>query len=200
VTRFRRVALVVAAPLLGFGLVASGEEMAIHECKDANGIVVFQSEPCPEPAPVTPMAPAIPAAPMPAKPKTKTKQRVQPAVSHAAPPAAPRPAQPARPDHPVDARWGTPESALRTFVSAVKAGDRALALSCLTSSALAELGPGADTLPMDTLRTTVGTFTGYVSEGDVGPFWSIRALRAGTKPKWIFLERTAEGEWKIGGF
>ena len=53
---------------------------------------------------------------------------------------------------------------------------------------------------MDDLRKTVSSFTGYVNEGDVGPFWSIRALRTGTRPKWIFLEQTPRGDWKISAF
>ena len=40
----------------------------------------------------------------------------------------------------------------------------------------------------------------FVYQGDLGPFWSIRALRAGMRPKWIFFERTGSGEWKIGAF
>ena len=51
---------------------------------------------------------------------------------------------------------------------------------------------------MEELRQTVSSFTGYVTEGDLGPFWSIRALRAGVRPKWIFFERTGSGAWKIG--
>jgi hypothetical protein len=81
---------------------------------------------------------------------------------------------------------------------AVKSGDRDLVLSCLTSQALADLGPDADDLPLGKLQTTIGSFTSYVVEGDVGPYWSIRALRAGARPKWIFLERTGYGEWKVG--
>ena len=114
-----------------------------------------------------------------------------------APKPAPRPAEPAPPGRPVDVRWASPQKTLQTFVGAVKAGNRALVLSCLTSSALAELGPDAAALPLETLRETVGSFTGYVAEGDLGPFWSIRALRKGMRPKWIFFERTGTGEWKI---
>ena len=85
-------------------------------------------------------------------------------------------------------------------MGAVKSGDRALVLSCLTNSALADLGPDVDELPLGDLQATVGSFTGYVVEGDLGPFWSVRALRAGARPKWIFLERTGSGDWKIGAF
>lgn len=53
---------------------------------------------------------------------------------------------------------------------------------------------------MDSLLETVTSFTGYISEGDLGPYWSIRALRPGTRPKWIFFERTISGEWKIVAF
>jgi hypothetical protein len=87
---------------------------------------------------------------------------------------------------------------LKTFVAAIQAGDRPLIISCLTDSALADWGPGEEELPLDKLRETVGSFTGYVSEGNLGPYWSIRALRAGMRPKWIFFERTGDGEWKIG--
>jgi hypothetical protein len=100
----------------------------------------------------------------------------------------------------VDARWTSPQRSLQTFVGAVKTGDRDLVLSCLTSSALADLGPDVDELPLRQLQATVGSFTGYVVEGDVGPYWSVRALREGSRPKWIFLERTGYGEWKIGAF
>ena len=77
------------------------------------------------------------------------------------------------------------------------AGDRALVLACLTSSALAGLGPKVETIPMEKLREMVSSFTRYVAEGDLGPFWSIRAQRVGLRPKWIFFERTGTGEWKI---
>jgi hypothetical protein len=50
---------------------------------------------------------------------------------------------------------------------------------------------------MDNLRKTVDAFTGYVPEGDLGPYWSIRAQRGGSRPKWIFFERTGSGDWKI---
>jgi hypothetical protein len=106
---------------------------------------------------------------------------------------------PFEPGRSIDPRWATPESTLRTFIGAVNAGDRALAVSCLTSFALSDLGPEPDDLPLDDLRETVGSFTGYVAEGDLGPFWSIRALREGARPKWIFFERTGAGEWKIQG-
>lgn len=108
--------------------------------------------------------------------------------------AAPKPPPP---KGPVDVRWSSPEQALKTFVSAVTSGDRALVLACLTSSALADLGPDAEAIPLEALRELVGSFTGYVTEGDLGPVWSIRAKRADRRPKWIFFERTRTGEWKI---
>jgi hypothetical protein len=113
------------------------------------------------------------------------------------PPPAARHLEPAPTGRSTDGRLATPEKTLQTFVEAVKAGDRTLVLSCLTASALADLGPEPPELPMEMLRKTVDSFTGYVAEGDLGPFWSIRALRYGMRPKWIFFERTGSGDWKI---
>ena len=184
------VVLLSAGPLLALGLLAPAEEGKIYECTDAKGQVVYQDEPCLEAAPSLAKPPLAPKA----NPKAKPA-----ALPRAAPPPRPRPPEPTPPSGPVDARWSTPEKTLKTFVGAVKDGNRDLVLSCLTSSALVELGPDVDALPLEKLRETVGSFTGYVAEGDLGPFWSIRALRKGMRPKWIFFERTSTGEWKIVG-
>ena len=152
------------------------EEGKIYGCTDAKGKVVYQDEPCLEVVPVASKHQAVP------KPLPAPKPR------RSAPP-------PSR--GPVDVRWATPEKTLKTFVGAVTAGDRALVLACLTSSALAEIGPDTDAIPLEKLRETVSSFTGFVPEGDLGPFWSIRAKRAGLRPKWIFFEQTGTGEWKI---
>lgn len=191
--------LLSAAPLLAQGLIPPADESRIYECTDAKGQVVYQDEPCPEAAPPLtkarvapkpPLAPkhqAAPESPSASKPR---RTKLPPALRSPEPPPS---------GHPVDARWATPQKTLDTFVGAVLAGDRALVLSCLTSSALAGLGPDAEMLPLEKLRETVSSFTGYVVEGDLGPFWSIRALRSGLRPKWIFFERTGTGEWKIVG-
>ena len=100
----RKVASYFAASALVLGSIAADEPAKIHECMDAKGKVVYQDEPCLVVAPIA----------------------VEPPI--APPPLAPPPGQRA-----VDARWATPEKTLRTFVGAVKAGDRALVLSCLTS-------------------------------------------------------------------
>ena len=163
------VLLVVS--LVGASCAAAADEGKIHECTDSKGQVVYQDEPCPKVVPPTPKRQASP------KP--------------------PRPTEPRPSRGPVDARWSTPEKALKTFVGAVTAGDRPLIWASLTSSALADLGPDADAIPLENLQELVGSFTGYVTEGDLGPVWSIRAKRAGQRPKWIFFERTRIGEWKI---
>lgn len=177
--RISGVVLLSAAPLLALGLLAPAEDGKIYECKDAQGQLVYQGEPCLEAAPAPPAAPKYQAPPKP--PPAPKPRRTEPPLSRG----------------PVDARWATPEKTLKTFVGAVTAGDRALVLACLTSSALADLGPNVEEIPLEKLRETVNSFTGYVAEGDLGPFWSIRAKRAGLRPKWIFFERTGIGEWKI---
>jgi hypothetical protein len=166
------LALLLATRMMAPGGIAVAGEGKIYECEDAKGQVVYQDEPCLEAVTVAP--------------------------KHvAAPPARPTLKEPPPLKGTVDARWATPEKTLKTFVGAVAAGDRTLVLACLTSSALADLGPDVEALPLEKLRETVNSFTGYVTEGDLGPFWSIRAKRGGLRPKWIFFERTGTGEWKI---
>lgn len=221
-----RVLPVLAAIALAAGLRAEEPPPSdappapkIYACQDADGNTVYQDDPCVEPKPAA-KKPGEPAPKAPAKTKAATKAKPAPKPAPAAvkpsaasPPPAKKPLYvvksraavlpsltlPPPPAGRVDPRWATPETTLRTFIEAVNAGDRALVLSCLTSSALSDLGPSPEALPLEGLRDTVSSFTGYVTEGDLGPFWSIRALRQGERPKWIFFERTGLGEWKIVG-
>jgi hypothetical protein len=170
--------------------------------------VLYQDEPCPEPKHRKVVAPA------PSKPPASTAERGAPAGVPPAPVAdpAPRPREwsviePAGADrlpgdaggalHAPSGRFASPESTWRAFVSAIGRGDRAAAAACLTSSALVRLGGGAESFPLEELRATVSVFTRIAVDGEVGPFWSIHASRPGLRPKWIFFERTARGEWKI---
>ena len=169
-TKFLGLLTCCAASALMAVSTAAEEPSKIYACKDARGNVVYQGEPCVEPPPATSPAPAAPTPP--AKPKPYAMGK--PSAS-SQPPAKPHPPAKKAPPPPNGAAQ---ESVVRAFVSAVKTGDRSAALSCLTSTALAQLGPSAEALPIDALRKTVDAFTGYVSEGDLGPYWSIRALRA----------------------
>lgn len=190
--------------------VAIALEDELYTCRDAAGEVVLQNDPCERPKPAVakpkPPAPAVKPAPKTAKPAK--------AVS-ASPPPAPPTARGGKlhktasiigtPIRPIinrslfgsDPHWGSPERTLQTFIDAMRSGDRQLARSCLTSNALESLGPGIDSGPADAMRSTVDDYTGFVLEGEVGPFWSIRALRSQTRPKWIFFERFSDGTWKI---
>ena len=216
----------IAGSLLAQAALAADEKPIIYECKDAEGNVAYQDDPCKGAPPVAPKPKAVakakpatkpaakPAAKPPAASKSKTEGKlvamVRPKAASerrtaalpwtAVLPAAPPFVQTTLTNRDIDARWTSPQKTLQTFVGAVKTGDRALVLSCLTNSALADLGPDVDELPLRELQVTVGSFTSYVVEGDLGPFWSVRALRAGARPKWIFLERTGSGDWKIGAF
>jgi hypothetical protein len=202
-------------------------EGGIHECTDANGQLVYQDEPCVvlAPTPAKPATKSPPKTAAKSKAKSQlaatttatttatATQAAKPAkVSKTVkapppesdpknwvitPPPGKRRVEPAPTGRSLDGRMATPEKTLQTFVEAVKAGDRPLVLSCLTSGALADLGPDPPELPMEKLRQTVDSFTGYVPEGDLGPYWSIRAQRGGLRPKWIFFERTGSGDWKI---
>ena len=206
-----RLLTFVLASFLGSALapVAAGDDEPhkIYECTDATGNTVYQDDPCTEIAAAPSPAPSKAAAPAKQKPPKKSKAVPKPAAPQAAPLrfVVPKTGPPELPSHQlpvsnrtIDGRWQTPDAALKAFVAAVASGDRTAIVSCLTDSALADWGPEAEALPLDELRKTVGSFTGYVAEGDLGPYWSIRALRSGMRPKWIFFERNGDGEWKIG--
>jgi len=197
--------------LLGstFAPAAEGDDEPhkIYECTDSAGNTVYQDDPCTAAAPLPPPKPAPAAKTKPGK-KPKPASKTAPApVPQAAPlrfvvPKTTPPVFPSRElpkaNRSIDGRWQTPDTTLKTFVAAVAAGDRTAIVACLSDSALADWGPEPAELSLDALRKTVGSFTGYVAEGDLGPYWSIRALRTGMRPKWIFFERNGDGEWKIG--
>jgi hypothetical protein len=199
--------------------LAQGDEPVDHRiygCPDASGETVYQEGPCdapqpnrkkpekaaePKPAPAKAESKAIAkAAPKAAAPKPMPVPKSPPAVSQAS-----RKSSKSQAIRPVidpskfsaDPKWGSPERTLKTFIAAMKTGDRPLARACLVSEALDDLGPQLESLPDASLRSTVDRYTGFVMEGDLGPYWSIRALRGGQRPAWIFFERTADGTWKI---
>ena len=178
---FRKGFVVVAIAVAASDLGPSAAEETIHACEDAKGNVVYQGDPCLGTAREAGVAARRKGVPMPEAPTGRPLPGVAPQRS-------------------ADAHGATPDGVVRRFVAAVNAGDRKLAISCLTISALARLAPDADSLPMNVLRRTVSRFTGYVNEGDQGPYWSIRALRAGTRPKWILLAKSVSGDWKIAAF
>lgn len=217
-TRPTVFALGIAAVTAASIAAAAPQDDAIHACVDPSGEVVYQADPCDSPAMPSKAAmrpaPAMPATPMPA-PATPAPGRSVASRSAAAKPVAAKAAAARPASKPIwvtthaerppsvpkaftsDPRWGSPERTLHTFVAAMRGGDRALVKSCLTSAALTEFGPRVDALPAETLKATVDAFTGFVAEGDLGPFWSIRALRGTSRPKWIFFEKTGDGTWKI---
>jgi hypothetical protein len=198
-------------------LAAEGDDEPhkIYECTDAAGNTVYQDDPRASrpPAPAAEAGarrqdqagkkskpgskPASAPAPAPARVPVPQAAPLRFVVPKTAPPVFPSRELP-KSNRSIDGRWQTPDTTLKTFVAAVAAGDRPAIVACLSDSALADWGPEPGELPLDALRKTVGSFTGYVAEGDLGPYWSIRALRTGMRPKWIFFERNGDGEWKIG--
>jgi len=208
----------------GSGLVAS-EEDEIHFCQDADGNIALQTDPCPEPVdtaeepgPPPPAAPARPSAPPVVRtsatvgtmasppvrrstsgwtviPRSRsTRSTPRPTLEKQSFPTSltgvPRPSSPS---------FASPELTWRTFVGAIESGDRTVAETCLTSAALERLGPDAESIPLGDLRSMLSKFTRIENGGELGPFWSIHGVRANQRPKWIFFEQTASGEWKIAG-
>lgn len=194
-TRAIRALIPLAAALAVSAAVAGEPRYEPFTCIDADGNVSYQDDPCAKPKPKK--APASPpAAPAPPpQPKAAKADKPRPTIPPPAPPSKLRAAKPPRAIinatlFSADPQWGSPEKTLRTFLGAVRQGDRTLARECLTEDALAHLGTRMETFSVD-------GYTGFVLEGEVGPFWSIRALRSNTRPKWIFFERFNDGTWKI---
>jgi DNA gyrase subunit A len=71
------------------------------------------------------------------------------------------------------------------------------AADCFTDEARAVFGGSAAAFPLEALREALDTFQRIEDEGEVGPLWSIRALRPKLAPKWFFFERTPDGAWKL---
>ena len=203
--------------------VAVADDNEIYTCRDADGNITFQDDPCPKlPEKVAePVAPAPPPPePVIVKPKTvkpKPKRRTV-TLSTATtswtivpPDDNPPPVRtrrlgkqtfPARldPAGPIKSpSFVSPEQTWRTFLAAIETGDRAAAVSCLTPTALENLESDLETFPLDEMRRMVATFTRIENDGDLGPFWSIHGVRDRDQPKWIFFEEVAVGEWKISG-
>lgn len=165
-------------------------------CTAADGTVSLQQEPCEEAKPAKKKAASAgekantkskEAKPAPTPAKTKAK-----GVTYILREGATAPAitPPPLKNVPWEPTW-------KAFVEAMHGGDGPGALRCLTSRALKEMGPRIESSAPEALKEMLGPFDKVVVEGDVGPYWSIRVLRAGARPRWVFFERTARGEWKI---
>ena len=184
------VLLAVAGTLRAAG---SPADDGIHACRDAAGNVVYQDDPCVEPRPA-PAAPVKAAAK-----KTPAPQKVGRAVAPV-PRTTPAPRERWVPSPPLRSPVPTDGSIVRTweaFVTAVKAGDRAAARACLTSTAARDLVSDGGAFPTRSVRDAVSGQAHVVDEGEVGPYWSLRLVRADVRPKWVLFERTESGTWKI---
>lgn len=177
----------------------------IRECRDPDGNVVYQLDPCvevkrrrvvrPEAAPAPAPAPAVAKLAPARTPKhARVSRRSDVLQRLLAERPEPKPRVAVRS---TDPRFGSPERTWQTFVAAVRDGNRAAALACLTASALEEYGPGAEAIPLETFLATVNTITRVSARGEMGPFWTLRGERRNAPPKWVFLELTDQGTWKI---
>jgi hypothetical protein len=218
--RTRVLVLALISALVGLPWLMAGEEDEVHYCQDADGNIVLQTDPCPEPVVPEPAPPpAPPAATRPPVPKPKAVRTTTlpkarrstsgwtliqrtPSASRAPRSARKRQTFPTSlvgAAHPATPNFASPESTWRTFVTAVEGDDYAVVGACFTPAALEQLGPEPASIPLEDLRLMLGKFTRIENGGDLGPLWSIYGVRANQRPKWIFFEQTASGEWKITG-
>jgi hypothetical protein len=163
----------------------------IHACTDGNGNVTYQSDPCDEaiPAPIAKPTRAVAPSPPPAPRTPVSIPRVVPTLEEDE--------LPAERIGPADPRLASPRQTWRTFLDAMRNGDRALAAACLTSSALRESGHAIESLPVEKLRERADALPEIDIGGDAGPFRVATARQRGLRPKWIFFEKSRNGDWKI---
>jgi hypothetical protein len=186
---------------LAFGRAAAEDEAPpkIHECVDADGVVTYQSDECgptpprkARPRPQIAPAPPPPPAPAPVPPPKRTPRRVV-VPNLAADDEAQVPEEPG----PADPRLGSPQQTWKTFLDALRSGDRALATRCLTSSALEENEPVLTSLSVEFLRQRADALPEIVFKGMAGPFRVATAKVRGQRPEWVFFEKNRKGEWRI---
>jgi hypothetical protein len=155
----------------------------IHLCRDENGVVVYQEAPCEAPRTTRPTP-------------SKEPPRVAPKAVPPPPPRIVEKRPPAKaPPRGSDPRYATPEATWKTFVEALATEDGAAVLACLTGDARAKAGSD-----LAALRATVAAIARIETEGEAGPYWSLRGSRPGRPPKWVLLERADGGNWKISVF
>lgn len=224
--RPRFLVLALIAALMGSSWLMADEDDEVHFCEDADGNILLQTDPCPEPvvpevtpppveavripasrpAAKAPVAPASTRATVSPKtrrstsgwtliPKTPSRARgTRSTLKHQA-----FPTSLAGADRPKTPSFASPESTWHTFVMAVEGNDHVGVGACLTPAALRRLGPDAESIPLEEIRSMLGRFTRIENGGDLGSFWSIYGVRADQRPKWIFFEQTDSGDWKIAG-
>lgn len=150
------------------------------------------------------MVPVTPPRPVPAVPAATPTPRAQPPAAAGLvvlpalpPPQAPAAPPPRRSHLPVDPRFASPERTWETFVNAMRSGDREAALTCLDATTREQFGAMVESSSVEALRALAAEYQRVEFEGEVGPFWSVRVLRANARPTWIFLHKTEDGAWKI---
>lgn len=185
----RSLVLAALVPVAAFGAAPAPGEEAIHACPDGRGGIVYQGDPCPDRPPVRRAAPRS----APARSRTPA---LAPPPRHAPAAAPARPLVPYR----GDPRWATPASTWRTFVTAMRGGDREAAIACLTPATRAGVAARLRGMGPEAMRAAVADGGTIREEGDLGPYWSIRILRPRARPKWVLFERTPAGAFKIAAF
>jgi hypothetical protein len=222
----RRIIVLAAISVFTVAGFAVADDDEIYTCRDVDGNITFQDDPCPEipetvalpvasappPKPEPPIRRPKPATPKPEpKPRTLTLSTATTSWTIVPPDQNPPPLRarslgkqtfPTRldPAGPIKSpSFVSPEQTWLTFLAAIETGDRAAAVSCLTPTALEHLGSDLEIFPLEQMRRMVHAFTSIENDGDLGPYWSIHGVRERRHPKWIFFEETTVGEWKISG-
>jgi hypothetical protein len=96
-----------------------------------------------------------------------------------------------------DPRLATPESTWRTFVAALRAGDRNAALAVMSDATRERQRRRFEEQSPEALRKVGNSFDGLEFKPSLGPFQVAVASRRDGEPATIFFERSWNGDWRI---
>ena len=98
--------------------------------------------------------------------------------------------------HAPDPRLSAPEKTWSTFLSALRNGDRKLALSCLTSTARDKFKPILETIPVQNLSAMASSMKSIQITMGFGSFREATVVRHDGKGGLVYFQ-DVRGEWKI---
>ncbi len=96
-----------------------------------------------------------------------------------------------------DRRFRTPESAWKTFVSALETGDRRTVILCLRDPALEQHRAVFDTLSTGGMRSLALSFGAIEMSAPVGSMPAAQVRRADGTAHTVFFLQEPNGDWKI---
>ena len=101
---------------------------------------------------------------------------------------------------PADRRFNSPQQTFKTFLAALRDGDRESALACFAEFSASDDRDQIASLPAEKLQETANLFLGsLVLKEKLGPLQTAKAARKDGTEHTIYFDREPNGNWKIAG-